>query len=236
MFWKFLRSILGDMHDGMQINVDPTFYETRKIWERAETSASLDVTGMEDMVQFAWVKLESGDYDEEFSESVETGVDAWEKLKTALGGDVQGTFRRRDLIPVVLVPRQVSNRYGDSDKAALFENLRQAHVEFIFGAEHAALAMMRSILELVLTNHYGTDPKNRSLNQQIEDVKDLYPEGVTPERLKVLKEYADTALHLKNDKRARYLPNDGIRRELEIISLFVVLRALIEGAPSRTAR
>jgi hypothetical protein len=46
--------------------------------------------------------------DEDFRESIEDAMAAWQRLKHDAGFDLQGVFRRRELVPFVLIPRQRS--------------------------------------------------------------------------------------------------------------------------------
>ena len=39
----------------------------------------------------------------------------------------------------------------------MLTNLQQAHDAFVYGAHYAALALMRSIMEAVLRDHYGAE-------------------------------------------------------------------------------
>jgi len=114
-------------------------------------------------------------------------------------------------------------------------NLQQAHKAFIYGADHAALALMRSVLEAVLRDHYGA--AGADLNERIQ----------TAERRGLLGGHANAAALHRLRKKAngillggeggqKYAEQDDTRREKEMISLLLVLRDLIENAPIASHR
>jgi hypothetical protein len=88
---------------------------------------------------------------------VEWAISHWKKLKDEVGFDLRGVFRRRALVPFILFPRHVAARHGQTEMLSIYQNLRQAHEAFVFGTPFAALSLMRSIMEIVLRDHYGAD-------------------------------------------------------------------------------
>ncbi len=152
----------------------------------------------------------------------------WETFKSESGLDLRGILRRRALIPFVLFPRHVSKRLSKSDLPSIYQNLRQAHDAFIFGAPSAALALMRSVTEMAVRDHYGGS--GSKLDELIESVAALLPKRANAPALHRLRRLANRVLHGEIDDFTR---PDTKRRdfELEIVSLLFVLRALIEGAP-----
>ena len=78
-------------------------------------------------------------------------------------------FRRRNLVPFTLVPKHVSDRYGSAEKLSLLTLLQEAHEAFVFGTPFAALALMRSVMETVLRDHYQAQGKD--LNDYINDAE-----------------------------------------------------------------
>ncbi len=99
----------------------------------------------------------------------------WKSLKDEAGFDLRGVFRRRALVPFVLFPRHVAAHHGQAEKLPIYENLRQAHEAFVFGTPFAALALMRSIMEVVLRDHYRAN--GNDLSERISNSKKLLPKG-----------------------------------------------------------
>ncbi len=131
-------------------------------WENADYEGEEQAGAIQAAVDFAYNQAtqEWRDFTEGFPESIEEGISAWDRLKAEAGFDLRGIFRRRELIPFVLVPRHVAMRHGSAEKLSLFTHLQQAHDAFVFGVPFAAVALMRSILELVLRDHYGAEGKD----------------------------------------------------------------------------
>jgi hypothetical protein len=115
----------------------------------------------------------------------------------------------------------------------MLKNLQQAHDAFVFGAPFAALALMRSILEAVLRDHYGAEGED--LSERINQASKRLPSGASVAALHRLRKRANAILHLSPEKQERLSEIDPTQLEKEIVSLLFVLRALIEGAPQRRA-
>jgi hypothetical protein len=113
---------------------------------------------------------------------------------------------------------------------SLITNLGAAQRAFVFGSLPAALALMRSILESALRDHYGA--VGADLDQRISNAKRL-PERANRGRLHSLRKRANAVLHLDDEViyKLPVLDDEGL--EKEIVSLLLVLRALIEEAPVR---
>lgn len=199
-------------------------------WDVANDEAMEQSSAIEEAIGFSQINADQDwrDFPEGFVERVQDGVAAWERLQRDTGFDLRGVFRRRELIPFVLVPRQVAVKQGSAEKLSLLKNLQQAHDAFVFGATYAALALMRSIMEALLRDHYCAGGKD--LSERIRDVRGRLPRGASEAALHRLRKLANAILHLDREK-AEGLPNmDEMRLEKEIVSLLFVLRALIEGA------
>jgi hypothetical protein len=136
-------------------------------------------------------------------------------------------------VPFVLFPRHVAAHHGQTEKLSIYENLRQAHDAFVFGAPSAALALMRSIMEVVLRDHYGANDDDLSLPERISKSRKLLPRGANEAALHRLRKLANAILHLDPGNEAALPKVETIEFEIEILSLLRVLRALIEGAPQR---
>ncbi|WP_155889374.1 DUF4145 domain-containing protein [Cucumibacter marinus] len=109
----------------------------------------------------------------------------------------------------------------------MLTNLQQAHDAFVFGAPHAAIALMRSILEAVLRDHYAA--KGKDLEERIRNARRRLPPGANEGALHRLRKLANVILHLDRQKDEGLIKMDEVRLEKEVVSLLFVLRALIEG-------
>tara|TARA_R110002126_G_scaffold10533_8_gene48449 strand:- start:1120 stop:1857 length:738 start_codon:yes stop_codon:yes gene_type:complete len=196
-------------------------------YEIEATSAQVDARSLNTAMDFAFQQAseEPLALDEDFVEEVLDGVKAWEKIAAQFGSDVAGVLRRRALVPFVLIPRHVSSHHGEGEKLSLLTHLEQAQTAFICGAPFAAVALMRSILEVTLREHYRSEGKD--LYELINNCKTL-PPSVSKETLRRLKWFANDILHFNKEKVS--MPDD---LEKDLLEHFFVLRALIEGAPEK---
>jgi len=196
-------------------------------WMLADDDAEVQARAIEKAMDFAEFNIdqEHRDFPNDFRADIENGIAAWSSLKEATGFDLRGVFRRRELVPFVLIPRHVAHKHGDAEKLSLFTHLQQAHDAFVLGVPFAALALMRSVLEVTLERHYGAE--GQDLKERIENCRSL-PKGASKAALHRLRRLANAVLHV--DEERHRLPRD---MEKELLSLLVVLRSLIEGAPVR---
>lgn len=162
-------------------------------------------------------------------EVAKDAFDFWETLKARSGLDIRGVLRRRALIPFVLFPRHVSARQSNTDLPSIYRNLRQAHEAFVFGASFAALALMRSVMEMTLREHY--DAKGSNLRERIDGVSTSLPPRANAAALHRLRELANEVLHGRRFGSVHQPIAETRKLEREIVSLLFVLRALVEGAP-----
>ena len=198
-------------------------------WDAANDEAVEQSSGIEEAIEFAQLNADqdSCDFPEGFVERIQDGVAAWERLQHDTCFDLRGVFRRRELIPFVLVPRQVAAKHGSAEKLSLLKNLQQAHDAFIFGASYAALALMRSIMEVILREHYGA--VGHDLSKRIRNARGRLPSGANEAALHRLRKLANVILHLERERDEGLAKMDDVRLEKEIVSFLFVLRALIEG-------
>ncbi len=200
-------------------------------WDNADGEAEDQAGGIEAAIQFAQFNAGQDhrwdDSHEEFIRQIEDGVAAWDRLQQDTGFNLRGIFRRRALVPFVLVPRRVAAKHGRSGALSMLKNLQQAHDAFVYGASYAALALMRSIMESVLRDHYGAEGKD--LDERIRSARGRLPRGANEAALHRLRRLANAILHLDRDKDEGLPMMDDVRLEKEIVSLLFVLRALIEG-------
>ncbi len=221
---------LSDFFPDLGDNGRSDLPKTDQQWENADEAAKDQAGGIGWAIGFAQEQIDQEHRwvdQPEFVEEIQDGIDAWERLTKETGFDLHSVFRRRELVPFVLVPRQVSNKHGSAEKLSMLKNLQQAHDAFVFGASFAALALMRSVMEAVLRDHYRAVGKN--LEQLISNAKSRLPRGVSAQRLHRLQDLANAILHIDRDKDQGLPKMDEVRLEKEIISLLFVLRNLIEG-------
>ena len=200
-------------------------------WENADCEAREQDGGIRDAIHFAQFNVDQEDRwteQPEFIERIQDGIAAWEALKEETGFDLRGIFRRRALVPFVLVPRKIAAREGSSEKLSLLKSLQQAHEAFVFGATFGAIALMRSIMEAVLRDHYRAEGKD--LCDRIYSTRGRLPPGANEAALHRLRKLANAILHFDREKEVGLPSLDDVNLEKEIVSLLFVLRALIEGA------
>lgn len=200
-------------------------------WDIADDEAQEQAEAIEEAIEFARSNADQ-DYrwedHPEFIVKIDEGIGAWDRLKRDTGFDLRGIFRRRELIPFVLVPRRVAAKHGSAETLSMLKNLQQAHDAFIYGATYAALALMRSIMDSVLRDHYHAE--GNDLSERIRNARARLPRGANETRLHRLRKLANAILHLDREKNEGLPGLDEVRLEKEIVSLLYVLRALIEGA------
>ena len=200
-------------------------------WESADDEAEEQAGGIREAIDFAQFNVDQehrwNEDQEDFINRIQEGVAAWERLKQSTGFDLRGVFRRRALVPFVLVPRKVAARHGRTETVSMLKNLQQAHDAFLFGATYAALALMRSIMEAVLRDHYEAEGKD--LSERIRSARGRLPPGANEAALHRLRKLANAILHLDRERDEGLPSMEDVNLEKEIVSLLFVLRALIEG-------
>jgi hypothetical protein len=100
---------------------------------------------------------------------------------------------------------------------------------FVYGAAYAALALMRSIMEFALRDHYGA--QGADLNECIRNARPRLPRAVSEAALHRLRRRANAILHLEQENDQGLSSMDEVLLE-EVVSLLFVPRALIEGIDS----
>ncbi|MGK2956913.1 MAG: DUF4145 domain-containing protein [Acidimicrobiales bacterium] len=196
-------------------------------WERFDEIGEEGSSAIKDAIYFA--DELSNDSSQPFVErfmGLATGTPSWDRLAEETDFDLRGIFRRHRLLPFFLIPRHVSARHNSAEKSALLINLKQAQEAFIFGVPRAALALMRSILEVTLKTHYHAIGEN--LNELIDGIGNL-PDRCSKLALHQIRMLANDILHANKDEVR--LP-DPRKLEIKVVRLLYVLRTLIEGAPA----
>jgi hypothetical protein len=220
---------LGDLSSTLGAAEPKQTSEADLQWENADDDAAEQARAINGAIDFACDQAtqDGRKFPEGLRESIEDGEAAWTGLKRDAGFDLRGVFRRRELVPFVLVPRHVHAKHGSAEA---LRNLQQAHDAFVFGAPLAGLALMRSTMEALLRDHYRAEGRN--LSERIDDADKRLPSGASAAALHRLRKLANAILHLDADKDERLSKIEPNQLEKEIVSLLFVLRALIEAAPS----
>jgi hypothetical protein len=128
--------------------------------------------------------------------------------------------------PICHDSTQWSSHYGASDPLSLMARLRQAQGAFVYGVPLAALALMRSILELLFKKHYGWDQRGLLASIKAANAKSLLPTSIHFVQLQQLLKLGNDAVHTNPEEL-----HNIADIEREVHSLLFILRTLIEGAP-----
>lgn len=193
-------------------------------WQNADEAAAYQLKCLSIVLHHIRDRSDNGElYDDEFKETIDEALKTWVHLRQRVGLNIREIFRRRELIPFILVPEHVAKKHGHTEKLSLFAYLQQAQDAFILGVPFAAYALMRSLLELVLSKHY---PAFGDKLEKLIDSCHKLPEKVSKVDLHRIRYLGKDILHFNKDT-IRLPANE----EKEIIRLFNVLRRLIENAP-----
>ena len=107
--------------------------------------------------------------------------------------------------------------------------LQQAHDAYVYGVHYAALALMRSILEKVLRDHYGA--KQGDLYERINQALRFWGQKEAMHRIRKL---VNAILHWDDEKGERekeFFLGTVEEQEKNMVLLLLSLRKLIEEAP-----
>jgi len=237
---RFERALAGiwlaDVFPEFEAGEPKRTSESELQWENTDHEAAEQSRAIENAIDFAYAQATQGwnEFPDGFREGIEDGMAAWERVKRDAGFDLRGVFRRRELVPFVLVPRHVAAKQGSAEALSMLKNLEQAHDAFVFGAPYAGLALMRSVMEVLLRDHYRAEGKD--LSECINHARQRLPRGANAAALHRLRKLANAILHLDSEKDEGLRKIETIQMEKEVVSLLFVLRALIEGAPHRRPR
>jgi hypothetical protein len=142
--------------------------------------------------------------------------------------DFSDVFRRRNLMPEFFIPRHVSHRHHNTETSAPYELIAQATRAFIYGSELGAIALLRSLMEMLLVEHYGSS--GRDLSEIINNTRKL-PVSVTIDELHKLRKSANDILHGAFRITVRDDPNNEILSDKTVVRFIELMRDLIEGVP-----
>lgn len=197
---------------------------------RGEIASSNDETQKSKLRSMHFAFACQLDDEHDINYTAKEGWEFWENLKYESRLDLRGIIRRRALIPFVLFPRHVSARLTRTDLPSIYQNLRQAHEAFVFGVHFAALTLMRSVMEIVVRDHYGGTGSNLSQCIDSATKRRSLPKA-RADKLYELKNLADKILHVQSEGGAGITIKDKRDFELQIITHLFTLRALIEESP-----
>jgi hypothetical protein len=114
-----------------------------------------------DEIDFAEVilKSERANGDEEYGAACSRAVGAFKWIHETVGLDIGEVERRWREFPVIIVPKQVSDKRGIEDPRSLFGYLTQIRLAYMIGADLAAIAMCRAATEILFRVHFNQDGK-----------------------------------------------------------------------------
>jgi Domain of unknown function (DUF4145) len=217
-------------------NSNDSQVESRSPWQELYEAAYGTAADIEFFVDLMEPFVEDFKHDREQRKwrfDARNGIAAWRSLINETGFDLAGVFRRRQLVPFVMIPRHVSARHGAAEPLSLLTLLRQAQEAFVYGVPFAAVALMRATLELLLKEHYPS--AGNDLEQLINSAARL-PKSVTPARLHQIRQLGNDVLHFRKTYFSKERTNDLQKFEQEIVSHFLTLQILIEQTPPSPIR
>ncbi|MEX0828580.1 MAG: hypothetical protein WD005_06500 [Haliea sp.] len=239
---RYASALLGiwatDLLGGLIFD-SPTQPKTSRFeleWESAADTANVKARAINEAISFAeeQASQEWRGFPEGFADDILAGIDEWSRLSEETGFRLSDIFRRRQLVPFVMIPSHVSQGHGSAEALSLLTHLRQANDAFIFGVPFACLALLRSVLEILLRKHYPSkldDVHEGGAKFELKELIDnavALPPTVSQTRLHRLRYLANDILHFERE-RIR-MPRD---MERETIWFLLDIRNLIERAPSR---
>lgn len=207
-----------------------------KAWRLADDYASSEFESLKTALDFAAGQADPsrdfGDDSEAYVGEIERGLSCWSRLSSQVGLDLQGIIRRRNLVPFVLVPRQVANRESSPEKSRFYKNLDEAQRAFTLGLFDAAWGLIRSLIELVLRDHWEIGEDEDGLKVRLDKARSLVCNvGVSTSHLDRVKRRADSILHGNDPSRFDGKPEQDWQVEMEMVKTLEAIRLLIENAP-----
>jgi hypothetical protein len=205
--------------------------------EGADDDAKEAAEALDFVIRFAWDQVTQDDRDlggeaDELIEKINEGVAAWRQLTKNIV-DLRGVFRRRSLAPFTHVPPHVAHPKSPSKSSQFWPVYECATDAFVMGNFHAAIALLRAIVESHLQRAY--DARQFNLGDKIKSVRDVLPQAANAESLLRLRSVAVAVLHLESEKIKPEERQDAERRlkpdriEEETRQLLRVVCALIEA-------
>jgi len=193
--------------------------------------------------------LEFGSYehlsefiDEDVSQGVFDGERALRRLFSSLGLNLAGSIYRQRKLSPVHIPLHAASEKSER-KLTLSRALQEAHRAFILGAPLAAIALCRTVSEVLIRDHYKIgDPTSNDLTPRFRNAQKDPTAKLkgADEQLVALIKYASDILHGRWDgnRWPDELEIEALPSDLAIIDRVVMLwleklQKLIEGMPKR---
>ncbi len=199
-----------------------------------------DYDAIQTRLEFGSYDRLSPELDEEIAQKVYDGERALQRLLNGIGLKLPNALYRQRKLRAVHIPTHVSSKYGNAE-ISLAHAIREAQRAFIVGAPLAALALCRTVSEVIIRDHYKIgDPKSKLLTPLFvaaEGDSAAKTQGADRELLELVK-YSSEILHGRWDKKtlSDEVGVDVLQSDLNIINRFVLrwldkLVGLIEGTP-----
>ncbi len=101
---------------------------------------------------------------------------AWTWLRETMDIDLSDMEARWREIPVLAVKESVSNKHGINEQKSLYAYLDNVRKAYVAGADLAALAMCRSITEILFRFHYNQKDEKTNLTLLVEKTIQARPQ------------------------------------------------------------
>jgi hypothetical protein len=108
--------------------------------------------------------------------------------------------------------------------------LQQAQEAFVYGVPLGALAIMRSILEIILRKHYQLGDGKLGKLVETAAASGLFPNEIRLSQIQMLLKLGNDAVHPHPEKLHKVAD-----MEMEVFSLLFTLRTLIERTPNNAS-
>jgi hypothetical protein len=156
-------------------------------------------------------------------------------LRETVGLNFRNLHKRWREFPVIAVPEQVAEGYSVDGKDGLFGYLNQVRRAYIVEADLAAIALCRSITELLIRYHYASydeKTKDMPLNLLIKDTQSNRKFDFL-KRLNLIEKVKEANKILHNPRHEEITHKDPARGLVQI--WITALEEMISKAPSRSA-
>jgi len=212
-------------------------------WDLSDSQAAESAGDIRDAISFASGQLEalapSSSEEEVYHEAIDNGIKNLRRIFTAARLDIRQFLRRYDLLPFIHVPENVSKKHRtEIEFKSIYHYLRESQIAFASGLDRAAHVLLRALLELVVTKHYGLDihltagNKQPQLSAKLNAFRMKYGNKDWFEpifaQMKEIKESGDLVLHF--DKPSVFKAEDKKSFETHFASLFTAVKQLIQNA------
>ena len=172
------------------------------------------IAGFDAAIEQALGSLEGG-VPEDYCNWIESSAREFRQIQQQIGVDLRGVLRRKQLVPMVLIPDHVAGKHGNTlgpppdDKISLKLQLQEAQEAFVFGIPLAGISHLRALAELVLTYHYRFSEGN--LERKIEQ---LHAERRMKDSLHKLRMLANDVLHYGGEQnKTNVIESEFVRQK-----------------------